>query len=222
MRDHLAWLGGELGAARDADVLLARLAERGHALPAASAEGVRELIAALEQRRAQAYAELLEQLRSDRYLRLLDRLIDAARAPALRRGKADQPARKALRPLVGNGWRTLERQVGSLSEPPRDEELHMVRILAKRCRYAAEVAAPVLGPRIRKFATAASRLQDTLGELHDAVVAEGWLREWTTRGPSAAGAFSAGELAALQREDADRARSQWPCAWRFVEKAAPA
>jgi CHAD domain-containing protein len=144
LRDELGWLGGELGAARDADVLLARLAGRAHTLPAASADGAREVIDALAQRRAQAHAELLAQLRTDRYFRLLDRLIEAARAPALLEGKADQPAREALKPLVRKSWRTLDKKVRSLGEPPRDEELHAVRILAKRCRYAAEATAPVL------------------------------------------------------------------------------
>jgi CHAD domain len=41
LRDELGWLGRALGAARDADVLLARLAARAQALPAASADGVR-------------------------------------------------------------------------------------------------------------------------------------------------------------------------------------
>jgi CHAD domain-containing protein len=131
LRDELGWLGQALGAARDADVLLARLAARAQALPADRAEGVREVIAGLEEERAQAHTQLLEQLRRDRYLRLLDRLIRAARAPAMREGKADLPARKALKPLVRT-WRALETKVSSLGDPPADEELHLVRILAKR------------------------------------------------------------------------------------------
>jgi len=222
LRDELGWLGQALGAARDADVLLARLAARAQALPAASTEGVREVIAGLEEERAQAHARLLEQLRRDRYLRLLDRLIHAARAPAMREGKAELPARKALKPLVRRTWRALETKVSSLGDPPPDEELHMVRILAKRARYAAELAAPVLGRRTREFAGAAGGLQDTLGELHDAVVAEGWLREWARHGPSPAGAFAAGELAALERDAAAQARERWPRAWSRVEAAAPA
>ena len=53
----------------------------------------------------------------------------------------------------------------------------MVRILAKRWRYAAEACAPTLGKRTRKLADAAKNLQDVLGELNDAVVAERWLRD---------------------------------------------
>jgi CHAD domain-containing protein len=221
LREELGWLGRELGAARDADVMLARLSARADALPEASAGGAREVIAGLKQRRAQAHARMLEQMRGDRYLALLDKLIQAAQAPALIERKAARPAAKALRPLVRKEWRVLEKKVGSLSDRPADEELHMVRILAKRCRYAAEASAPVLGKRTRHLATAAADLQDTLGELHDAVVAEHWLRDWAQHAPSSAGAFAAGELAALERTAASQARARWPRAWKRAGRALP-
>jgi CHAD domain-containing protein len=117
--------------------------------------------------------------------------------------------------------RTLERKVGSLSEPSSNEELHIVRILAKRCRYAAEACAPSLGKRTQQLAVAASHVQDVLGELNDAVVAEKWLRDWTARTNSPKAAFAAGELAALERTAAQEARSQWPRAWKQARAHAP-
>ena len=68
--------------------------------------------------------------------------------------------------------------VKKLGDPPTDEDLHSVRIGAKRCRYAAEAVAPTIGKRARTFARAAADLQQVLGDHHDAVVAEGWLRDW--------------------------------------------
>lgn len=221
LREELGWLGGELGAARDADVLLQRLTARAGTLPEASAEGARPVIAALEQRRVQAHAALLDALRSDRYLDLIDRLIQAAQAPALLAPKADRRAAKALPPLVRRAWRALDRKVQSLTDPPANEELHLIRILAKRCRYAAEACAPSLGKRTRKLASAARELQDVLGELNDAVVAEQWLRDWTTHARSPAGEFAAGELAVLERAAAHQARSQWPKAWKRLRAHAP-
>ena len=97
----------------------------------------------------------------------------------------------------------------------------MVRILAKRCRYAAEACAPSLGKQTHALAVAARELQDVLGELNDAVVAERWLRDWATRTDSGQAAFAAGELAALERAAARRARSHWPKAWKHVKAAAP-
>ncbi len=216
LREELGWLGGELGTARDADVLHSRLAARARTLPAQSAQGAAELIAGLAERRARAHAGLLEQMDSDRYLRLVARLIDAASAPALIEDQAARPAAQALRRLVRKDWRALEKKVSSLADPPADEELHMVRILAKRCRYAAEAAAPVLGQRIRTLAAAARDLQEPLGELHDAVVAEAWLRQWAEQA-STEGSFAAGELAALERAAAERGRARWPVAWMQAE-----
>ncbi len=221
LREELGWLGGELGAARDADVLLERLSARTRSLPDGGADGARRVIGALEQRRLDTHAALLDTLRGDRYLDLIDRLIAAARAPALLEPLADRPAASALPRLVRRSWRKLDRAVEAMNDPPADEELHLVRILTKRCRYAAEACAPSLGRRTGKLATAARALQDILGELNDAVVAERWLRDWTAHTRSAPGAFAAGELAMLERDAAQRARAQWPDAWKHLRMHAP-
>jgi CHAD domain-containing protein len=222
LREELGWLGGELGEARDADVLLGRLTDRTAGLPQASADGAKRVIAALATRRTEAHGAVMQALVSDRYLDLLDRLIAAAQAPALVEDQRDRPAGKALPPIVRRDWRQLEKKVSSLGKQPADEDLHMVRILAKRCRYAAEACAPTLGKRTHKLAEAAKNLQDVLGELNDAVVAERWLRDWAAHTRSGPGAFAAGELTAMEREAARHARSRWPAAWKQVKAAAPA
>jgi CHAD domain-containing protein len=190
LRLELGWLGGELGGARDADVLLKRLTAHVRAVPDASGDGARRVIGALAQRRAQTHAGLLEALRSDRYLELIDQLIEAAQTPALIEPKAGRGATKALPPLVRSTWRALDKSVKALPDQPADEQLHRVRILAKRCRYAAEASAPSLGERTHNLASAASQLQDVLGELNDAVVAERWLRDWATHARSGASGSS--------------------------------
>jgi CHAD domain-containing protein len=221
LRAELGWLGGELGEARDADVLLDRLQNRARTLPPPSARGVAQVVAALEKRRVQAHLALLEALHSDRYLDLLDRLVAAAQVSPLLDAEAEHRADEALRPIVGRSWRGLRRAEKALSDPPTDEGLHAVRIRAKRCRYAAEACAPSLGKQTRKLAVAAAELQDVLGELNDSVVAERWLREWATASRRPIGAFAAGELATLERLAARRARSQWPAAWKRVAARAP-
>jgi CHAD domain-containing protein len=221
LREELGWLGGELGQARDADVLLGRLTARAEGLPEASAAGARRVNDALAQRHVQAHAALREALRSSRYLDLIDRLVAAAQAPTLLDDKAGRAATRALPPIVRRAWRRLEEKVRSLADPPSDEDLHMVRILAKRLRYAAEACAPSLGKRSHKLAAAARGLQDVLGELNDAVVAERWLRDWATQTRSGPGAFAAGELAGLERAAEHQARTQWRKAWKHVKAAAP-
>lgn len=221
LRAELGWLGAQFGEARDADVLLERLTRRAGQLPEASQAGTRGVIEALAQRRVQAHADLLATLRSDRYLDLVEQLVAAARAPALREAKSSQRAAQALPRIVRHAWTPLEKHVRSLGDPVSDEDLHMIRILGKRCRYAAEACAPSLGKRTHKLALAARELQDVLGELNDAVVAEQWLRGWTADVHAGSSAFAAGELAALERVAADQARSQWPRAWKHVKRAAP-
>ncbi len=221
LRTELGWLGGELGAARDADVLLERLARRAEELPADTAPGVKAVTDALRHQRVQAHARVLVALRSDRYLDLVDRLVTGAQSPALVSAKADRPARKALAPIVRKEWRRLEEGVRSLPESPADEELHMIRILAKRCRYVAEACAPSLGKPTHRLAAAARGLQDVLGELNDAVVAERWLRDWAAGKRSGRPAYAAGQLAVLERTAAHRARSQFPKAWKRAQTAAP-
>jgi CHAD domain-containing protein len=76
-----------------------------------------------------------------------------------------------------------------------------------------------VGKRARAFAAAAADLQEVLGDLNDAVVAEGWLRDWAQGSRSPSGVFAAGELVALERADAARDRARWKKTWRKL--AAP-
>jgi CHAD domain-containing protein len=106
--------------------------------------------------------------------------------------------------------------VKALRDGGSEDELHQIRIRAKRVRYAAEAAAPVLGKRARAVGRAAARLQEVLGEHQDAVVAERWLRAWAQGSRSAPAAFAAGELAGLERVAAADGRARWPEAWQAL------
>ena len=94
-------------------------------------------------------------------------------------------------------WKKLRAAVNDLGEDPPDEELHAVRIRAKRCRYAAEAVAPAVGKPAKQFAAAVEQVQEVLGEHQDAVVAGQWLRTHAADGGGRVErAFVAGELAA--------------------------
>jgi CHAD domain-containing protein len=213
LRDELGWLAGILGAVRDGDVMLERTRERAAQLPETSSRGVARVLARLEDDRGSAYVELLATLRGKRYLALLDRLVVAANAPALLL-EADLPAATVLPGLLQGPWRSLSKRAKALGDAPSDDELHALRIRTKRVRYAAEAMAPLVGRRARTFAAAAAALQDVLGTLNDAVVAERWLCEWAHRSRSVHGIFAAGELAGLERASAQRDRRRWKKAWK--------
>lgn len=213
LRSELGWLAPALGVVRDSDVMLERMRTRTAELKDGDARAAAPVVATLETARGEAYAGLLGTLRGARYRALLDRLVAAANTPALQL-EADLPASTVLPSLVQRPWRRLSRRVKALGDEPTDEELHAVRIEAKRVRYAAEAAAPLLGGRARAFARAAAALQEVLGDLNDAVVAEAWLRGWAQRSRPAPAAFAAGELAGLERAAAQQARARWRRAWK--------
>jgi len=218
LRGELGWLGAELGAVRDTEVLLELLQGKVARLADADRPIGEALLARLVHRWEDTRVELLAALRSDRYARLLDQLVEAARAPALLEG-ADGPAREILPPLARGPWRRLRQAVEALPDVPPDEQLHAVRIHAKRCRYAAEAVAPALGRPARRFAKAVAALQDVLGDHQDAVIAAGWLRGVAHQAERGDQVFVAGVLTGMIREVEHRTRDAWPAAWKAARRA---
>ena len=121
--------------------------------------------------------------------------------------------------LARTPWEKLRDAVAAVEPHGPDDELHEVRIRAKRARYAAEVAALVVGRPASRFAKAAAGLQDVLGGLQDAVVTEAWLRS-AAEGARRPVVLAAGQLVAMERAEAERARSTWQEAWQGVRKPA--
>jgi len=214
LRSELAWLATGLGAVRDREVLLERLRERAKSLPDTDRRSAAALLHLLELDIESLRQNLATDLDSQRYLDLLERLVEAAHSPATI-GGAEQPASTALPPLATTPWRRLRAAVRRLQVIPTDAELHRIRILAKRARYAAEAVAPVAGPDAASFAKAAARLQTVLGEHQDSVTAQAWLRAAKVTGRRA---FVAGELIALERIAAADARNAWPQAWQSLDR----
>jgi CHAD domain-containing protein len=219
LRTELRWLGALLGRVRDADVLLARLQDRTQDL-GPTAKAAKPILRSLRAERARAFDELLAVLGGERYLELLERLVVAAGSPQLM-PRALERAKDVAPELVRGPCDSLEQAVEALGKDPSDEELHAVRIRAKRCRYATEAAAPVLGKRAARFARAAADLQQVLGDLNDAVVAERWLRDWVTGRRSSEAVFAAGELAGLERAAASASRAKWRGVMKSVLAARP-
>jgi CHAD domain-containing protein len=125
----------------------------------------------------------------------------------------DAAARWVLPGLVRKPWKLLRKSVRAVGDDPSDENLHQVRKRAKAVRYAAEAAAPVIGKPARRLAEAMENLQEVLGELHDAVVCEAWLRRsGISSQPSQA--LVAGQLIERERQRQAICRRAWPKAWR--------
>ncbi|MDG4808291.1 CYTH and CHAD domain-containing protein [Micromonospora sp. WMMD1120] len=217
LRTELRWLAGVLGAARDAEVLRARLRRTADADPLSPLDrgAVRRLDEVLAGRQRTALAAIDEALRSARYVALVDALVLAARAPRLT-GRAAAPATEALPALVARPWRRLTGPEGvdGLDARSPDDRWHAVRKDGKQARYAVTAVAPTVGKRARRLSRALARVQDVLGEHQDAAVAaETWLEIAAERPDDHDLAVTAGRLAERERESVRRMRALFPAAW---------
>lgn len=185
LRDELKWLGQLLGGSRDAEVLHWRLQDLVAAQPAELVLGPvgRRADLELRERHRAAHADLVAGLDCDRYFRLLDALDELVANPPLT-ARAGKRAHKQLPALVGRAARRVDRAARAVAHAPtpeaRNQPLHEVRKSARRARYAAESAAPVVGAPARRLADRMTALQDVLREHHDSVAARALLLELAT------------------------------------------
>lgn len=215
LRSDLRQLATVLGAVRDSDVLILRFEDCAGRLM--NRDGVDALIASLVEARRAQRAQLVAFMASTEYAVLLDRLVEAARNPALGRGVPSSA--KKLNRLVRRPWRRLVKAVNRLPDDPPDEMLHAVRIRTKRARYAAEAIAPGFGRPARRFARRAKRLQRVLGILQDAAMAHDWLLRWSSGHDDPQAVFVAGQLAGLEMARRSTARAAWRDAWRDLDRS---
>lgn len=203
----LRWLGRELGRARDEEVLRDLLLDQLAQLPAESVIGpVRARIAGYcAPRLAEAEQHVLDVLGSDRYLSLLGSIEACVTEPPLA-AAAQRRARKELPRLVARSQDRVRRRMTA--------DLHDARKAAKRARYAAEVAASVIGEPAHDTAKALKRLQATLGDQHDSVIAAAAVRELAVRAHAEAqNSYTYGvlheRLDERARRLAERAQREW-------------
>ncbi|WP_374634446.1 CHAD domain-containing protein [Ferrovibrio sp.] len=174
VRAELAWLNAPLGRRRDLDVFVEEtLAPLRRALP--DLQGLHDLAIHLDEKRAAAQQALLSAFRSPRFTRLRLALEALCHQPP---ATEPPPALQYAALLLQRRRRKLKklgRRLGECSEA----ELHELRILAKKLRYAVEFYRPLFKGRsksARRHAQGLARLQDALGALNDAAVGAQLLR----------------------------------------------
>ncbi|WP_432886448.1 CHAD domain-containing protein [Kribbella sp. CA-245084] len=174
IRAELKWLAGELGVARDAEV------QREH-FAAEVAEQPVELVIGrvagrIDDHLRRVYkdgrAGALAALESERYFRLLDALDELLAKPPVTGD--DRKASKQIDDILHHDRKRMRKAVkrsqAAETVAEQDHELHEVRKAAKRLRYAAESAVPVLGDDATALAAQAEEVQEILGEHQDSVV----------------------------------------------------
>ncbi|WP_435745764.1 CHAD domain-containing protein [Nocardioides sp. SYSU DS0663] len=190
LRDELRHLSRALAAARDADAIRTRLLD----LLEDEREGVaaaRRLVrSTYDERERVALGEVGEELAGDRHLALLAALDALATDPAFTK----PVTAKLLRKRLAKQERRVAERVADA-----ETEVHEVRKAAKRWRYAAEVAEPVLGKEAKKARKRAKRMTRELGVHQDASMVRDELRALAA-GADTGTAFLLGRLHA--REEA--------------------
>jgi CHAD domain-containing protein len=219
LRDDLKWLGGVLGEARDIEVLSAYLRSTLASLPTEVVMGpaAARVTVHFAPREAAARAAVAQALDSDRYLAMLDELDGLLKDPPLT-PEAAEPAPDVLGAAVWHTRKRTKRRIRRALRAPagrdRDVALHEARKAAKRARYAAEAAEPVLGKRGRRLAKRMKAVQSVLGDHQDMVSARAAAREIGISAHLAGeNAFSFGLLYERADRDArgyqDEARQAW-------------
>ncbi|WP_433889327.1 CHAD domain-containing protein [Streptomyces sp. CA-111067] len=217
---ELKWLAEVLGAERDREVLAERLTQRLAELDPGTAPPPR-LREATEQGGG-THDAVVAVLDGARYFALLDDLEALLAAPPYLLG-AGADAESAVAVVVGRDHRRLRRRIDTaLDLPPgedRDVGLHEARKAAKRARYSAEAAEPVLGVRARAQTGRMKAVQHLLGEHQDSVMCRAAVTALRAE------AVAAGEdpapydaIARAERERAARVEARLPEAWAAADQ----
>jgi triphosphatase len=209
LQQELAWLSGELGAARDADVLAdSTLPKVIEACPQeADWLPLKRLASTIARKKRQQAAAAVA---SVRYSRLMLGLVGWLQAMRWH-DSLDEAALGALaEPLEKRATQILDRRHKKLIKSGKrlkhgtPEERHQVRIAAKKARYATEFFQS-LHPagRVKRYVRRLAALQDALGWLNDAAVASRLLRGVEVDHPDLVGSasFARGYLCATAKQD---------------------
>ena len=174
----IEWLSGELGPARDWDVLADSTLDRVHGFDSTA------LRQAAHERANAHHAHILNVLREPRYVELMTQLNEwlgeRRWRPEATLDKdsplAERAARAAL-PLLRKAEKRLAKRIDGLDEDDAPGR-HRVRIAAKKARYAAEFFRDLLpARRVKRYVGHLEKLQDRLGLLNDMAVADHLLEE---------------------------------------------
>lgn len=213
-RMQFGWIAAALGEVRDLDVQIERMAEWRADVSESQAASLDAVERLFVQRRHAARRRLLFALNSRRYDSLVERF-----AAFLKRGPArsfapGQVALLSVAPdLVERRYKKV-RQMGDRVKPISPPgSYHLLRIEAKKLRYALEFVGGVYGKQATDFSGRVTALQDVLGLHQDADVAMHMLQDMAANsgrrlGPATI--LAMGAIAERYRVHAQQLRKQFP------------
>ena len=210
LRHELEWAGDFLNPLRDLDVMVPYFERELNLLEPLDAELLEPLLDQLRKEHETIREAMMAELASERYIVLLNSLYEATKSMYVR------PAGPSLPKIASTNFRYLRKACSELSSEPTDDQLHRVRILTKRARFAAELAAGVTGKAADNFLEKAKQVQDVLGEHQDASVAESRIHAFAAGLSDPSAAFAGGRLAERQLARKIAARNDFPAALRAL------
>ncbi len=182
-RREIKEIADALGAVRDQDVAILALEQlRTEAKIEEIAAGIELFISERTVIRAEAQNELIQAIAADRLHDLAENVASsiekAVRVKIKKNADKQISFNQAGKTVVGASLNEFLRLGTSLYNPFEIEELHEMRIAAKRLRYAIELYVSCWGEKIAAFAEEIANMQSLLGEIHDADV---WILDLSER-----------------------------------------
>ena len=214
LRDKLGWLGRQLGEARDLDVQIAYFKGQSDSVKPPDRSAFERFIDYLQQKRSKVQQQLVSHLRRPRYVALINRLLPAVREPAIVPNDD-----MSIPDLAAKAFRKLRKAVKALDDSASYATWHCVRIRAKRARYAAELAEVCSGQAATRFIDQIKLIQDQLGDIQDAVMAEDHLRRFTSKKAGRHSAFLAGQMVERQRHRRRETKQAFPSSGKRSKSA---
>ena len=181
--------GRLLGAVRDLDVFGEKTQHYLDGLPAARRGELDGLLDGCRGERERQRERMAAYLDGDRYRAFVERFSELLEAPVellASRPPADPRPQRVAQVLPGVLYKDMadvwsfEGRLGGLETPL--PEFHALRKACKGLRYTLEFFEDVLGPDARSLIKKVKGMQDHLGDLQDAVVTSGVLRDYITWG----------------------------------------
>lgn len=218
-RDEFGQVARALGEVRDLDVQLERMEEWRASFPADRVHLLDGIEALLRKRRAAARRRMLQVLDSRRYERLCARFAAVLRAgPPKSFAPGRTPVLAVAPDLVERRYRKVRKLGDRIKKTSPPEAYHLLRIEAKKLRYALEfVGNGIYGKPALEFSARVTALQDLLGLHQDAYVAIEMLEELAAsagRRLEPGTLMAMGMLAERYRAHAEELRAKFPSVYR--------
>jgi CHAD domain-containing protein len=182
-RKGLRQTGRTLGKVRDLDVLIDKARHYQKTLPEEQRPDLEPLLKAWEDARETAHTALVAYLQSNRYQAFKEQFCEFVSTPGA--GALPSPAKIPVPYLVRETAPALiyarladVRAFDAILHQATLEQFHALRIEFKKLRYTLEYFREVLGEDVKAIINEIKGLQDHLGDLNDAHVAAGILRDF--------------------------------------------